>query len=74
MVYPICYTQLQKHRAMEQELFKKEEIFFVAYDDKLRYISNYAKDKPFLIDCDKSGKGLLNNIKNCLEKDINAKS
>ena len=51
--------------------FEIREIFFFSYDSKVRYNASYKEGRPFLVDCDGSGKRLLENIKSCSKNDIN---
>jgi nanoRNase/pAp phosphatase (c-di-AMP/oligoRNAs hydrolase) len=48
-------------------LVKQEELFFHAYDNKLRFQGDYKKNtESFLVNVDASGKRLLENIESCL--------
>lgn len=53
----------------EEVLVTQKEIFFHAYDGKLRFQGDYSKHTDsFLVSIDASGKRLLKNIESCLEK------
>lgn len=53
----------------EKAFIQYHELYFVAHDNKLKFNASYKKeDAKFIVDCDVSGKRLLNNIKNATEK------
>lgn len=53
----------------EEVLVTQKELFFHAYDGKLRFQGDYRKHTDsFLVNIDGSGKRLLENIESCLEK------